>query len=166
MNTTTGRSRRAASDCIRSSSSKPLMSGSRRSTTQQSNDRSSQERQRLGSGSGRGDFDVVVRQQLDDALALDVVVLDHQQPLLVRRDVGLDAIERVFEVLGRRRLDQVRKGAMGQPVLALLLDRQHLHRNVTRRRIELEVVEDGPSQHVGQEDVQRDGGRQDTASPA
>ena len=61
------------------------MSGSRRSTTQQSNARSCSDVERLGAGADRGDLDVVVRQQLDDALALDVVVLDDQQPLLVRR---------------------------------------------------------------------------------
>ena len=83
-----------------------------------------------------------------------------QQPLLVRRDVGLDAIEGVLEVLGRRRLDQIGERPVRQPVLAFLLDRQDLHRNVARRRIELEVVEDRPSQHVRQEDVQGDGGRQ------
>ena len=99
-------------------------------------------------------------QQLDDALALDVVVLDDQQPLLVRRDVGLDAIERLLEILGRARLDQIRERAVRQAVLPLLLDRQHLHRNVPRRRIELQVVEHRPAEHVGQEHVERDRGRQ------
>ena len=49
---------------------------------------------------------------------------------------------------------------MRQPVLPLLLDREHLHRDVARRRIELEVVEHGPAQHVRQEDVERDRRRQ------
>ena len=65
-----------------------------------------------------------------------------------------------FEVLGRRRLDQIRERAVRQAVLALLLDREHLHRDVARRRIELEVVEHRPAEHVGQEDVERDRGRQ------
>ena len=80
--------------------------------------------------------------------------------LRVRRDVRLDAVERVLEVLGRRRLDQVGERAVRQPVLPLLLDRQHLHRDVPRRRIELQVVQHRPAQHVGQEHVQRDRGRQ------
>ena len=75
-------------------------------------------------------------------------------------DVGLDAVERVLEVLGRRRLDQVRERAVRQPVLPLLFDREHLHRDVAGRRIELEVVEHRPAEHVGQEDVERDRGRQ------
>ena len=103
----------------------------------------------LGPGRDGLDLDVVVPQQLDEALAFDVVVLDDEQTLLVRRHVGLDAIERRFEVLGGRRLDQVRERAMGESVLPLLLNGDHLHGNVTRRRVELETVEDGPPQHVG-----------------
>ena len=37
--------------------------------------------ERLGAGADGRDLDVVVREQLDDAVALDVVVLDDQQPL-------------------------------------------------------------------------------------
>ena len=43
--------------------------------------RSSSAVERLGAGADRGDLDVVVIEQLDDAVALDVVVLDDQQPL-------------------------------------------------------------------------------------
>ncbi len=50
VKTTTGTSRRAGSACTLSSSSKPLMSGSRRSSTQQSNGRSSSGLKRLGAG--------------------------------------------------------------------------------------------------------------------
>ena len=57
-----------------------------------------------------------------------------------------------------RRLDEVGKGAVGQAVLALLVERDDLHRNVPRERIELELVEHRPAEHVGQEDVERDGG--------
>ena len=64
------------------------MSGSRRSTTQQSNGAVAAALERLRAGADRRDLDVVVRQQLDDALPLDVVVFDDQQPLLVRRDVS------------------------------------------------------------------------------
>ena len=48
---------------------------------------------------------------------------------------------------------------MRQAVLALLLDRQHLHGNVTRGGVELEVVQHRPPQHVGEEHVERDGRR-------
>ena len=63
------------------------MSGSLRSTTQQSNGPFMQHRQCFGARADRGHFDVVVKQQLDDALTLDIVVLDHQQPFLVRHDI-------------------------------------------------------------------------------
>ena len=49
---------------------------------------------------------------------------------------------------------------MRQPVLALLFDRQHLHRNVAGAGVELEIVEYRPAEHIGQEYIQRDRGRQ------
>ena len=71
--------------CIRSSSSKPLMSGSRRSRRSSRTASVAEHVERLGTGADRRDLDVVVQQQLDDALPLDLVVLDDQQPLRVRR---------------------------------------------------------------------------------
>ena len=71
-----------------------------RSSTQQSNGCVAQHLQRLLAGADGHHLDVVVHQQLDDARALDVVVLDDQQPLRVRRDVRLDAVEGVLEILG------------------------------------------------------------------
>ena len=99
-------------------------------------------------------------------LALDVVVLDDQQPFGARRDEVLDAVERCFQCLGGRRLDQVGKRAVRQAVLPLFLQRDDLHRDVPRRGIELEVVEHGPAEHVRQEDVQRDRRRAGIGGPA
>ena len=73
-----------------------------------------------------------------------------------RRDEGLDAIEGALQILGRRGLDQVGKGSVGEAVLLLLLDRDDLHRNVARFGLELEVVQHGPAEHVGQKDIERD----------
>ncbi len=53
VKTTIGMSRSAGSACSRSSSSKPLMSGSRRSTTQQSKRALAQRVERLGAGADR-----------------------------------------------------------------------------------------------------------------
>ena len=39
--------------------------------------------------------------------------------------------------------------------MPVFVERQHLHRNVARRRILLQVVQHRPAQHVGQENVQR-----------
>ena len=47
--------------------------------------------------------------------------------------------------------------AARKPVVPVLVQRQHLHRNVARGRILLQVVEHRPAQHVGQEDIERDG---------
>ena len=100
-----------------------------------------------------------MRKKLDDAPPLDVVVLDHQQPLPVRCNVALDAVERMLEVLRRRRLEHVGKGAVRQAVLPLFFNRQHLHRDVPRGGIQFEIVQHRPAEHVGEEDVERDRGR-------
>ena len=96
-------------------------------------------------------------EQLDDRLALDVVVLDDQQPLGARGGEVLEAVEGGLEAVGGRRLDEVGERAVGEAVLALLVHRDDLHRDVPRGRVELEVVQHRPAEHVGQEDVQRDG---------
>ena len=67
----------------------------------------------------------------------------------------LDALESLFEAVGGRLLDEVRESAVGQAVLALFFERDDLHRNVARRRIELELIQHGPAEHVRQEDVER-----------
>ena len=61
---------------------------------------------------------------------------------------------------GGRRLHQVGERAVREAVLPLLLDGEHLHRDVARARVELEVVEHRPAEHVRQEDVERDRRRQ------
>ena len=57
------------------------MSGSRRSSTTQSQLSLRSDRQRLGAGAGGDDLDVVVAEQLADAQLLGRIVLDDQQPL-------------------------------------------------------------------------------------
>ena len=99
-----------------------------------------------------------VWQQFKDR-GVQVVVIDVKEPAAAMRDdVLAEPIERAFEVAGRRRLDQIRKRPARQAVPALLLDRQHLHRDVPRRRIELQMVQDRPAQHVGQQDVEQEAG--------
>ncbi len=48
------------------------------------------------------------------------------------------------------------KAPDAKSVLAVLVERDDLHRNVPGQRILLELAEHRPSQHVGQEDVERD----------
>ena len=137
------------------------MSGSRRSTTQQSNGCPSQHVERLGAGADRRDLDVVVQPAARRCSGARcrcprrraAASCAARRRILIRSN----ACSRSSVV---RRLDEVRERAVRQAVLPLLLDREHLHRDVARRRIELQVVEHRPAEHVGQEDVERDGGRQ------
>ena len=44
---------------------------------------------------------------------------------------------------------------MRQTMLPLLFDRHNLHRNMTQRRVQLELIQHRPAQHVRQEYIQR-----------
>ena len=72
---------------------------------------------------------------------------------------SLILVERVRDAFRRRRLDDEGERAARQPVLAILVERDDLHRDVARQRILLELAEHVPAQHVGQEHVERDRGR-------
>jgi hypothetical protein len=58
------------------------------------------------------DLDVGVVEEVDEGLPLDVVVFYDQEPLLVRRDVILDPIERLLEIFRRRGLHEVGERAV------------------------------------------------------
>ena len=135
------------------------MSGSRRSSTTQSYSRSCIAASASCAGADRRDVHVVVRDQLLDAHALGRIVLDDEQLPRPRLGEALDAVERRFDAVGRQRLVEIRERAALEPVLALLLDRADLHRDVARRRVLLQLREHRPAEHVGQEDVERHRGR-------
>ena len=122
--------------------------------------------QRRRAGVGDDDVEVVVGQQLLDAQLLGGVVLDDQQPLAARRRVGLDAGDRRLEPFGGRRLVDERERAARQPVLAILVERDDLHRDVPRLGILLQLAEHRPAEHVGQEHVERHRRRAGTGGPA
>ena len=113
--------------------------------------------ERLAARADGHHLDVCVAEQLEDGLALDVVVLDDQQPLRARRGEVLDAVECGLQTLCGGRLDEVGERAVREAVLALLFQSDDLHRDVARARVELELVEHRPAEHVGKEDVERDG---------
>ena len=73
--------------------------------------------------------------------------------------VFLDARQRGFDALGGRRLGHEGERAARQRVLAVLVERDDLHRNVPGQRILLELAQHRPAQHVGQEHVERHRGR-------
>ena len=56
---------------------------------------------------------------------------------------------------GARRLGDEGKCSSRQAMMPVFIERQHLHRNVARSRVLFQVIENGPAQHVGQEDVER-----------
>ena len=119
--------------------------------------------ERVGARAHRRDVDVVVAEELDDARALALVVLDDEQALLVRLRVGAELVDGALELGRRRGLDQIRQGPVRQPVLTLFFDREHLHGDVSSTGFELEVVENGPAEHVRQKHVECDRGRDELA---
>ena len=72
---------------------------------------------------------------------------------------ALDALERRLEAVGGEGFVDVGERAALETVLPLLFHREDLHRNVTRLRIALELVQDRPAEHVGQEHIERHGSR-------
>ena len=63
------------------------------------------------------------------------------------------------DAFARRRLGHEGERAARQPVLAVLVERDDLHRDVAGQRVLLELAEHVPAQHVGQEHVERHRGR-------
>ena len=98
-------------------------------------------------------------QELRDAVALDLVVLDDEQTLAARARIALDARKRLLEALGGGGLLHERECAAREPVVPVLVERDDLHGNVPGRRILLELAQHRPAEHVRQEDVERDRGR-------
>ena len=155
MNTTIGTSRSFGSFWISASSSKPVMSGSRRSSTTQSYSRSCIAASASCAGADRRDLHVVVRDQLLDAHALGGIVLDDEQLARPRLGEALDAVERRLDAVGRERLVEIRERAALEPVLAFLFDGADLHGDVARCRVLLQLREHGPPEHIRQENVER-----------
>src|SRR5712671_2818121 len=102
------------------------------------------------------DFDILVVEHPDHGLTFDIVIFDDQQPPGARCREFLYAIEGRHQPLCRWLLDKICEGAVGKAVLTLFLQSNDLHRNVTRSGIELELVQNGPAEHVGKEYIQRD----------
>ena len=115
--------------------------------------------ERLAARAGGNDLDVVVAEQRRNADLLGFVVLHDEQALAAQPGKLLDPRHRGLHAFGGRRLGDEGKGAARQAVLAVFLQRHDLHRNMARDRIVLELAEHVPAQHVGQEDVERNGGR-------
>ena len=70
----------------------------------------------------------------------------------------LETVEGGLQAVGGRLLDEIGERTVREAVLPLLFQGDDLDRYVTRDGIELELIEHRPAEHVGQEDIERDGG--------
>ena len=111
-------------------------------------------------GADRRDVDVVAgADQLDDRLALGVVVLDDEQVLHAPLDEGGDLVERGLERVAADRLLEVADGARAQHLLAAVGVGHHVHRDVARLGVALEVLEHERAVGDRQLERQQDGVR-------
>ena len=101
--------------------------------------------ERFGAGGNDGDIDVVVAQQLFDAELFGGIVLDDQQPLAPRSGVFLDLQQRSIQALGCGRLGDERERAARKTMMTVLVHGEHLHRDVPRAGILLQVIQHGPA---------------------
>src|SRR5579875_2323808 len=113
-------------------------------------------RKRIGRGAHRGGVDIVVADQLDYSLALSLVILDDQQvPGLLFNKV-LYVRKRPVQVLLAGRLFQEGERSHRHRPVVLPDHGDDVHRDVPRFRIVLQAIENGPSIHARQAEVERD----------
>ena len=138
-----------------SKSSKPVMSGKRKSSTTQSTGPSLELVKGFKPRARDRYFDVFMAEQLHDAELLRLVVLDDQKALLARLGIRLDTRQFAFQMLLGGGLGHERKCAARQPMLTILVERDDLHRDMPGQRILFELAQHAPAQHVGQEYIER-----------
>ena len=155
VQTTIGNSRRSGSWRMFSISSKPEMSGNRKSRITQSNLLSRKASKRSRSRCRRRNFNVIVTQQFDDALALDLVVFNDQQAAPARLRVFDTRSKAFFSSPVVAGLMRYEKCAVPEALQALLLDADDLYRDMPRRGILFQMVQHGPAEHIRQENIER-----------
>jgi len=64
--------------------------------------------------------------------------------------------ERLYQRFFRNVLLEIGHGAEGQPATAVLVSRNDMYRDVARGRVVLQAVENRPSGHIGQVDIEGD----------
>ena len=77
----------------------------------------------------------------------------------LRRGVAysLMRVESRLQPFGRGGLGDKRECTARQAMMPVFIQGEHLHRNVPRAGILLQMVQHRPAQHVGQEDIERNG---------
>ena len=93
--------------------------------------------------------------QANHRIELRDVVLDEQQILRPVADEAEQRVERLRQRLFGYRLLEVRDGSEVERALPLLGAGDHVHRNVRRCRVGLELLEQAPAIGIGQTDVER-----------
>ena len=130
------------------------MSGSRRSSTTQSNCGLAHQLQGRGSRARGVDLHIVRPEQLRHAHLLGRIILHDEQAACARSREILQSIDGLLEPVGGYGLGDEGESAPLQPVLTLVLDSQDLHRDVPGFGAALQLVEHRPTQHVGQEYIE------------
>ena len=116
-------------------------------------------RQRVVGVLHAGDLDVRALEQLADALALPLVVFDHQDAPQDLRELRFELPERLDQLLALDRLERVADGAALERLLGVVGHREHVHGNVPGQRVAFELIEHAQPGVVGKVDVQEDGAR-------
>src|SRR5687767_2565990 len=113
--------------------------------------------QGFGAGSDRGDLDVAIADQLDQRVALRLVVFDDQQRAHLAIVERLDRVEGVIQVLPLAGLGDEGLGAQAHAAMRIVGHRDHVYGDVTRGGIVLEAIEHVPAVETRQIEVERDG---------
>jgi len=104
-----------------------------------------------------------VPDQVGDRLLLDRIVLDDEQVLDPLLDELLDPREAGLQALGGDRLVQEAERTVLQAAALVVEAGDHVHRDVPRRRVVLEPIEQHPPIDVGEPEIEGDGIRLDRA---
>ncbi len=113
--------------------------------------------ERLFAELDRGDFHVLVLDQLRHARTLQRVVLDQQDAFDLLHQLGLQPAEYLLEVLAGGGFQCIAHRAHLQRGFLAILDRHHVHRDVSREGAFLEPLEHRQPRVVRQAHVEQDG---------
>ena len=98
-------------------------------------------------------------QQFGDGHLLHGVVFDHQQSLAPRSRIIPDLRYGLLDAFCRRRLGHEGEGAAREAMLPVFVQGHDLNGDVADEGVVLQLAEHVPAQHIGQENIERDGSR-------
>ena len=103
------------------------------------------------------DVHIAAAEQVAHALALALVILHHQHAAQVLGELGLQPLQGVDQFLALDGLERVADGTPPHGFLRIVRDRDHVHGNVARGRVALELVQHAQAREIGQVDIEHDG---------